>query len=735
LHRGYNREVERSTANEAPFRGAPSRDDLEIRVGPSDIAIHFDDRVLVTDPAGCVRDDAPQGFFAADTRLVSEYDVRINGAKPVLLNSAAVSTVGARYEYTNDELVAGSGCVEAHTLHLRIDRSVRHVLREDYSIVNSSKRPAEIVLDVRIGSDFADLFDVKEGKLVRRGRIESQWADDELRATYRNEQFVRGLVIRVDRAESAAQYANGALTFHFQLPPKRRWHACLLWIPVLDGNRASADDNGHALEVPPHVDVPTNWAQFRTSDTSVTAVVTHARRDLAGLRIRAHGVRTEGPTEPWVPAAGIPWFVSVFGRDALVTSLQTMALSPRLALGTLDALAALQADGYDDWRDMQPGKIPHELRHGELAALRRIPQLPYYGTSDATPLFVRAVAEAWDWHGDRTTLDRLRPHVERALRWIDTDGDLDGDGFQEYRTRSSQGYYNQSWKDSGQAIIHADGTPAPLPIATCELQGYVVAAKEAWARVLEDAYDEDGRARALRDEAARLRDAIEARFWWDDERTYYLGLDGDKRPIESVASNPGHLLWTHAIAPERAACVADRLMADDMWSGWGIRTLSSGHPAYNPMSYQRGAVWPHDNGIVVAGLLGYGFDVAADAVARGVFDAAARFQHQRPPEVFAGFDREPASFPVQYLGANVPQAWASGSTIHIVSAFLGLAPHASAQRMVVAPRLPTWLDAIDVHGLGVGDARVDVTVRRDGDTVRADARVTRGSLEVTCRRA
>jgi glycogen debranching enzyme len=299
------------------------------------------------------------------------------------------------------------------------------------------------------------------------------------------------------------------------------------------------------------------------------------------------------------------------------------------------------------------------------------------------------------------------------LSWIDTDGDIDGDGLQEYKTRAGDsGYYNQGWKDAGDGIVDAAGNLPPLPIALCEHQAYVVAAKRAWADVLDEVWDDGAAAGRLRDQAETLAEQLETRFWWEDEGTYYVGLDGDKRPIESVTSNPGHLLASQAIAPERAALVRDRLLADDMWSGWGIRTLSVRHRAYNPFSYQLGSVWPHDNGICAAGFRRYGFDDDAAHVARAIFDAAERFQSRRLPELFSGLERDPGGFPVQYLGANVPQAWASGAVIYLITTLAGLDADAPHRRLVVRPALPTWLDEVRFEGLGVGDAVVDLRVCR-----------------------
>ena len=364
---------------------------------------------------------------------------------------------------------------------------------------------------------------------------------------------------------------------------------------------------------------------------------------------------------------------------------------------------------------MQPGKIEHEIRHGELAQLGLIPHTPYYGTHDATTLYVMTAAEAWKWHADSAAIESLRPSVERALEWIDRDGDQDGDGLQEYATRSSHGYYNQGWKDAEDAVLDAKGEKSPLPIALCEHQGYVVAAKRAWADVLESLFEDDRGAERLRAEADRLAELIEERFWWEAEGTYYLGLDGDKRPIETVSSNPAHLLWSEAIDAGRARKVARRLLEEDMFSGWGIRTVASSHVAFNPFSYHFGSVWPHDNGIAAAGFRRYGLDEEAVRVAEGIFDAAQRFAGYRLPELFAGLARDPGGFPVPYLGANVPQAWASGAVVHLVTTLLGLRVDATRAEVTVDPFLPRWLRELRLENLQVGGASVDLKVTRDGD--------------------
>jgi glycogen debranching enzyme len=699
------------------------------------VSIHCDDEVVVCGLSGAISAPTEHGYFAADTRLLSGHQIRLGGERLVLLNGAEARPHSARFEYASRPLTGADGRqLPAHSLHLRVDRTVGPGVHEDYDLTNYGRDAAAVDLQVSIESDFADLFDVRNHRRVRRGAIHSSWEPGIGRLTtrYSNQDFERSLILQVAKAGSEAEYANGAIAFRVQLEPSCSWHCCLLWMPVIDREPRRVTRPCHQLlEADSGREQARRcWVEqatfYETASPSVTISVRQAIDDLAGLRLHHHddvaarrpggrrGRREHADPEAdsWVPAAGVPWFVTLFGRDALTASFQTLAASPRFALGSLRALAALQADGYDDRRDMQPGKIEHEVRHGELAALRLIPHTPYYGGHEVTTLYVLVAALAWRWHGDSAELEAVRPTVERALAWIDTDGDSDGDGLQEYQTRSADGYYNQGWKDGEDSIVMSDGSPAKLPIALCEHQGLVVAAKRAWADTAEAAWNDRGLAARLRSEANRLAGALEDRFWWDAEGTYYLGLDGDKRPIDSVASNAGHLLWQQAVDPGRAALAARRLMADDMWSGWGIRTLSSRHIAYDPLSYQRGSVWPHDSAIAAAGFRRYGFDAAAAEVAAGIFDAVAMFASARPPELFAGFSRDPGAFPVQYLGANVPQAWSSGALLHLVAVLLGLDADATAGVLRVSPALPDWLPRVTVRHLRVGDASADFEVTR-----------------------
>jgi glycogen debranching enzyme len=721
---------------------------MEVSVGPPTVTIHFDDEVVVSERCAEMSSTQEQGYFAADTRLVSGYRLKVCGERPVLFNAAATRDCSARFEFTNPPVIGADGePLEGHCLHLRLDRTIGHGVHEDYDLTSYARHPVVAELEVSIESDFADLFDVKNHRRIHRGSLSSTWdrKAGRLVTVYENGEFRRSVVLEVDRADSPPGFANGGLTFRAELDPGASWHTCLYWTPVIEGRDFSRNARPcHQLAggEGAHDAARQAWvasaSRFSSGNASLNTTIIQAVDDLAGMRMHRHdGLATSGTgagdLDAWVPAAGIPWFVSLFGRDALTVSYQALALSPRFALGSLRALGALQADSYDDRRDMQPGKIEHEIRHGELAALHLIPHTPYYGTHEATTLYVLVAAEAWRWHADRHALDEIRPHVERALSWIDTDGDIDGDGLQEYRTRAPEGgYYNQGWKDSGDGIVDADGAISKLPIALCEHQGLVVAAKRAWASVLEDVYRDHGAATRLRGEADRLAEQVETRFWWEEEGTYYLGLDGDKRPIASVASNPGQLLWLRVVEEERAGRVARRLLAPDMWSGWGIRTLSAAHVAYNPFSYQVGSVWPHDNAFAVAGFRNYRLETEAHQVARGLLDAAECFAAHRLPELFAGLDRDMGAFPVQYLGANVPQAWAAGAVPYLMATLLGLEADAPAGRLRVRPALPEWLAQVSVHNLTVGQAKVDLRVRRSaGDTHELDVLDVSGAqLEV-----
>jgi glycogen debranching enzyme len=423
-------------------------------------------------------------------------------------------------------------------------------------------------------------------------------------------------------------------------------------------------------------------------------------------------------------AAGVPWFYTLFGRDSLLPPLMAGLTGVSAARGALTALGALQARERDDWRDAEPGKLPHELRRGELAHLGLIPHTPYYGTHDAPALYCLALWHAWRWTGDRTLLDAHLETARSALRWCDERGDRDGDGLQEYETRSRNGYYNQSWKDSGDAVVHENGDLAEAPLATVELQGYLYAARLAMAELLE-ATGEDVAAERLRAQALELQALVEEQFWLPEQRFYAFALDARKRPVTSLGSNPAHLLWVGLPSLERGQAVARRLLEPDLFSGWGLRTLSAAHRRYNPLSYQRGSVWPHDTALAAAGIRRYGMPHEAATLLRALLEAARAFEDDRLPELFCGFDRSVGQ-PVPYREANVPQAWAAAAPVLAVQLFLGLVPDAARRRCFLAPWLPEWLPHLEVNGIAVGDGSVDVALVRTGATTVVDTATSSG---------
>ncbi len=706
---------------------------VEVKVGPPVLTINQGGMFLVTDLRGEVDTDSELGLFADDTRLMSFYRLFISGQPWDLLTSSEVSYYAARIEMANPHVITESGEIAAHDVGLLITRTVADGVREDLDITSYATSPVRFVLDVAVRSDFADLFEVKAHTFVRRGGTTSVWDKRrrELVNRYAHGDFERRLTCRIAEADSSPGHANGRIVFDVAVKPNASWHACIVYAasgggrPIVRPRRArrSAGPGARLAEL------QMLWEQhatrFASPNEHVTRAFAQSVEDMGALRLSE---RDFAP-DVWFPAAGIPWFVAVFGRDSLLVSLQNMIVHPQFALGTLKKLAHYQATKIDDWRDAQPGKILHELRVGELAHFKATPHSPYYGTADATILYLIALHEAWKWLGDDALLRRYRDAAVRCLEWIDRYGDLDGDGFQEYKTRSTQGYENMGWKDSGDAVVYADGTQVKQPKALCELQGYVFDAKLRMAEVFE-ALGEAARAAALRRQAAALRRRFEDAFWCDDLGSYAFGLDPDKRPIRTIASNAGQLLWSGLVSPERARRVARRLLAADMWSGWGIRTLSERNPAYNPYSYQRGAVWPHDNGIIALGCKRYGFVDATNRISRALFDAAGCFKGYRLPELFAGLRRAPATFPVQYVGANIPQAWAAGSIFHVIQAILGLRADAPAGRLYVTPTLPDWLPSVKLTNLKVGKARLGLRAWREGKGCRWEIDELTGDLDV-----
>jgi glycogen debranching enzyme len=690
---------------------------FKVHVGPAQIAIHQGQSVLVTEPDGQVSWPSERGLYFRDTRMISAWAIYANGEPWDLLNGGAIAYHAARIFQTNRAFMSEDGPIAARTLGLVIGRHIDGGLHEDIEITNNSRIPVRFNLEIAVRADFADIFEVKSNQIVRRGRITTSWSDKRqvLRVTYRNKDFCRRLIIRTGDGDGEPTVnANGRLSFDIALKASQAWHRCLIY-DLMDGEERmrAPRECTHSSAASDHADKMDEWQRtvlkIRTSNEEFYRCYTQGVQDMAALRLPLKGM----DHMVFVPAAGLPWFVALFGRDALIVSLQAMIVYPEFAGGALEVLGQLQAKARDNYRDAEPGKILHELRYGELAHFKAIPHTPYYGTADATPLYLVALHAAWRATGDRPLIERHLPAAEACLTWIDEYGDRDGDGFQEYQTRSAAGYENMSWKDSGDAVMYPDGTLVRGPKALCELQGYVY---DAWLRMAEiyDELDNKRRANALRKKAAALFKKFNEAFWDEKSGFYAYALDGEKKQVLSVVSNVGQCLWSGIIAPERAEKVVKRLMREDMWSGWGIRTLSADHPAFNPYNYQTGAVWPHDNSLIALGMRRYGFAAEAAAVARDISRAASHFLLNQLPELYGGLQRDPTNFPVQYLGANVPQAWAAGTPFMLLQAMLGLQQDAPRGKLYVDPALPDWLPDVTLMDLRLGRRRFDIHFWRDG---------------------
>ena len=700
---------------------------FKVEVGPPQIAIHQAQTVMVTNPDGQVDWPSDKGMYFFDTRVISAWAVYANGAAWDLLNGGAVTYDTARIFLTNSSFLTEDGTVPARSLGFVVGRRLAGGMHEDLDITNHGPKRVHFNLEIAIRSDFADVFEVKSGRIVRRGRIATDWSDahQKLSTTYSNQDFLRAVHIGTRHEDRRATYANGRLSFDVKIDPAQTWHCCLIY-DLIDGNRHfhGPQDCAHIAHAVQHANGQTDWQdtvlKIRTSNEEFYRCYRQAIEDMAALRLPITGT----DHMVFVPAAGLPWFMAPFGRDSLIVSLQNILIYPGFARGALDVLGRWQAKERDDYRDAEPGKIMHELRYGELAHFRLIPHTPYYGTADATPLYLITLHAAWRATGDRELLDQHIDVAEGCLSWIDDWGDRDGDGFQEYQTRSPVGYENMAWKDAGDSMSYADGTPVKGPKALCELQGYVY---DAWLRMAE-IYEELGkpdRAASLRDKAAALFVHFNEAFWNEETGYYAYMLDGEKRKVLTVASNPGHLLWSGIVPPDRAARIVERLMAPDMNSGWGIRTLSAQHPAFNPYSYQNGSVWPHDNSLIALGFKRYGFAREVAQIARDISGAASHFLLNQLPELYAGVQRGETEFPVQYLGANVPQAWAAGSVFGLLQAILGIRPDAPRGRIFVDPALPVWLPDITLHDLRLGRRSFDVRFWREEEMTRFE--VLRGA--------
>lgn len=703
---------------------------------------------MATSPDGFVFKNKEHGLWVYQSRMLSRYRWLVNGKPPVMAaNSNLQQHSWLGYYIASPANAKDTGLDETdpaqQSIELRLSRQAGPGLHEDIDVTNFSRFSTSIHLELEVQSDFADPQEAN-GRRRQKGRLRMHWSslgerDAELTFDYRAEHdydhqgnrgtahLHRGIRLLLNCAGSRPQYSGRKIRFRLHLDPHESWHACLKWMPQIEGAEKK-------IETGCHFSGPSEWNRKGTKfleestvftspeSATLTGVVVGAleqsRHDLAALRLhdldQHNGQRNQG----WTLAAGLPVYVGLYGRDALAASWQALMLSPEMTVGAATELAKSQGTKVNDWRDEQPGKIVHELHTNPLSVLKFDPHGRYYGGVTGAIYFGVVVAGLWHWTGDK---ELVRPLVQTALKglqWADRYGDIDGDGFYEYLTRSEQGEKNQGWKDSGDAIVYEDGTQVRDPLGTCEMQAFVYASKLHLSEVLWWLGEID-LARKLFHQAEELKKRFNDAFWMEDENYIALGLDAQKRQIRSVASDPGHCLASGIVEKALVEKVGQRLLQDDLFSGWGVRTLSARHPAFNPYAYHRGTIWPVENAAFSLAFARNGQHKLMHTLCAAQFEAAALFDYYRLPEVFAGHQRDQQHpFPAMYPKANWPQAWSASAPFTLLQALLGIYPYAPLKTLLMDPHLPEWLPEISLHNMRIGSSSVSIRFFRKpkGDT-------------------
>lgn len=692
-----------------------------------------DDRTfLVTDRFGNVPEGntAALGLYHKDTRFLSGLDLVVDGLEPILLHSSTERNYSQIVELTYPfEAIDREGVHRKENVSIQRFRVLSGSLHERIRVRNFGTKPRRITLTLDFDVDFLDIFEIRGLIRERRGQPQPPRVErSTVVLSYRGlDGDVRSTTIRFSPAPDRLDESRAE--FLVDCEPGEDHELVVEIVPEVGGSGAGPRTTIHKAEDRLNREY-TRWrkrcTRFRSSNVPLSHFLDRAILDLRMLIAHDDG------GEEYIDA-GVPWYSALFGRDALLTAYQALGVNTDLAWGTLRGLAALQGKETDDWREEEPGKILHEVRVGELARAGEIPHTPYYGSADSTPLWLAVLHSAYRWTGDLDAVRELWPNVQAALRWIDEHGDLDGDGYVEYRRRSPGGLDNQGWKDSGDAIAHPDGTLASSPIALVEVQGYVYRAKRTVARLAADLGERE-LAERLEREAVDLRERFNRDFWVEKQGYFALALDGDKRPVETITSNPGHCLWSRIVDQDRAARVVRRLLSPALSSGWGIRTLAAKQAPYDPIGYHTGTVWPHDTALIAHGMRRYGFDREARTILDGLAAAGAFFPYARFPELFCGFSSEEVPVPVQYPVACRPQAWASAAPLLMIRTYAGLSADAPRGALYIdRPRLPSWLHRMEILGMRVGGSKLDLVFTNNEGVTATEVPRKDGEVEVLIR--
>jgi glycogen debranching enzyme len=707
---------------------APVTDIRDVQVIKHDRAFFLSDRF------GDVpeQNQSALGLYYRDTRFLSRLELSVNDIRPLLLHSSTERNYWQIVELAFPmPVIDPLGFESQENVSVSRHRVIADSLLEQVGIANYGVEDHAVRLKIEFDADFLDLFEVRgwERKVAQPGQFQPpKVGRNQVEFGYRGADGVaRTTIIRFSPAPELL--TAGEATFEFTLGHNERAAVAVEVTPTVGDSapprRTVFREARDQLERE-YAQWRKRCTRFRTSKGELTAFLDRAVLDLRMLMSR------DDRGDRYIDA-GVPWFSALFGRDSLITAYQCLSMNPELAWTVLRGLAEQQGTTEDDWREEEPGKILHERRVGELAGADEVPQTPYYGSIDATPLWLVLLSYAYTWTGDLQAVRALWPNALKALEWIDRYGDRDGDGYVEYVKRSPRGLDNQGWKDSWNGVVHADGTLAKPPIALVEVQGYVYQAKSRVARLARDLGDQD-LARRLEREAAELKERFNRDFWMESEGYYALALDANKQQVATITSNPGHGLWSGIIDQAKAARVVRRLLSPGLSSGWGIRTLASKQGPYDPLGYHTGTVWPHDNALIAHGMRLYGFDQESMRVIDQLIMAGAHFPMARFPELYCGFSREDVPLPVEYPVACRPQAWASGAPLLMLRSYAGMTADAPDGKLyIVRPQLPVWLDGFEIVGMRVGQARVDLTFSmRDGVTATQVPR-KEGDIEVLIR--
>ena len=665
------------------------------------------DTFVVSDRRGdiAISPEEAQGLFQGDTRFLSRWVLTVNGALPNPLSTDDVNYFSSQFF-----LVPGTGTVYVDSpMSIVRQRAVGGGFHEELKVTNHKPTPLDLDIRIEADADFADLFQVKDAELNRAGKFYKRIEGNRLVLGYQREKFVRETWVT---SSAPAEINESGFRFRVHLEPHGEWHTGLDVLAALDGTEAMKRKPKYkdVHDTPtPNVGMSLqSWMasapQLHASWSDLEKIYERALIDLAALRFFSPYAPGEA-----LPAAGLPWFMALFGRDSLITSFQVLPFVPELAAATIRVLAMRQGTRRDDFRDEEPGKILHESRMGEMTAFEERPHSPYFGTSDATPLFLVLMDEHERWSGRHELVTKFEAEARAALRWIDEFGDRDGDGFVEYERRNKKtGLENQCWKDSWDSILFSDGTLASYPIATCEIQGYVYDAKRRCARLAREFWGDSDLANRLEKEAAELKQKFNRDFWIPEKQFFALALDGQKRKVDSLTSNIGHLMWSGIVDEDKAEACANHLVGPHLFSGWGVRTMADNEGGYNPIGYHVGTVWPFDTSLVALGLRNYGFKKEAAKVALANLEAAKYFQY-RLPEAFAGYGKDETDFPVEYPTACSPQAWSAGAPLLFLRTLLGLEP--VGNRLMVDPAVPKRIEWIELLGIPGRWGRSDAFAR------------------------